>query len=114
MISFPGPLLARRPWPGYIHGSTRLQRLDLHVDLRSYKYTTMFSAEWYSLLGILSRNDDIPLERASYLPELVMETVLKQDDAGSTDQVALASLPIQPRPDAIFLRAYDVNTLCRA
>ena len=40
-----------------------------------------------------------------------METVLKQDDAGSTDQVALASLP---RPDAIFLRAYDVNTLCRA
>ena len=33
----------------------------------------------------------------------------KQDDAGSTDQVALASLPIQPRPDAIFLRAYNVN-----
>ena len=41
-----------------------------------------------------------------------METVLKQDDAGSTDQVALASLiPIQPRPDAIFLRAYNVNKL---
>ena len=40
-----------------------------------------------------------------------METVLKQDDAGSTDQVAL---PIQPRPDAIFLRAYNVNRLCRA
>ena len=43
-----------------------------------------------------------------------METVLKQDDAGSTYQVALASLPIQPRPDAIFLREYDVNKLCRA
>ena len=42
-----------------------------------------------------------------------METVLKQYDAGSTDQVAL-SLPIQPRPDAIFLRACDVNKLCRA
>ena len=41
-----------------------------------------------------------------------METVLKQDDAGSTDRVAL--LLIQPRPDAIFLRAYNVNKLCRA
>ena len=63
MISFPGPLLARRPWPGYIHGSTRLQRLDLHVDLsiRIHNYNNMFSAEWYSLLGILPRNDDIQL-----------------------------------------------------
>ena len=65
MISFPGPLLARRPWPGYIHGSTQLeflQRLDLHVDLRVHNYNTiMFSAEWYSLFGILSRNDDIQL-----------------------------------------------------
>ena len=43
-----------------------------------------------------------------------METMLKQDDAGSTDQVALASLPIYPRPDAIFLRTYNVNKLCRA
>ena len=55
MISFPGPLLARRP--GYIHGSTRLQRLDLHVDLRIH-IILCFSAEWHSLLGILSRNDD--------------------------------------------------------
>ena len=52
----------------------------------------MFSAEteWYSLLGILSRSDDIQLWKGmiatvAYLPELAMETVLKQDDAGSTD-----------------------------
>ena len=62
MISFPGPLLARRPWPGYIHGSTQLQRLGLHVDLRIHNYKTiMFSAEWYALLCILSRIDDIQL-----------------------------------------------------
>ena len=60
MIMFPGPLLARRPWPGYINGSTRLQRLDLLVDLHSYN-SIMFSAEWYSLLGTLPRNDDIQL-----------------------------------------------------
>ena len=65
-----------------------------YVDLRVHNYNTiMFSAEWYSLFGILSRNDDIQLLKGiatvAYLPELAMETVLKQDDAGSTDQIAL-------------------------
>ena len=39
-------MLGMRPWPGYIHGSTRLQRLDLHVDLRIHNYNIiMFSAD---------------------------------------------------------------------
>ena len=60
MVSFPGPLLARRPEYIDVHGSKRLRRLDLHalsthIHVFDLHMIIMFSAEWHCPVFCLER-----------------------------------------------------------